>query len=566
MIRSILLAAVVLTVFAGPAQAVELDLFVTDYNENPSPEQTPMATRAISYPNAEEVMVKVGGRTVTHKAPTSVAVIPAREGKNVREAAMFASLGEYEPFSFLLRLKESIEDVMIVGSELRGPGGAIPAANVAVTSVEEFHGGGRQILMPLGKPWNMSAHTAEFFWCTVKVPADARPGVYNGEVAVTSKGQKIGAISIVLEVLPIKLEDPSFALGYNYSSPKDNKVLQAHLADMRAHGMTTVAALYNFHLPVYDSDTSELGEFLEAYKKAGYAAVFYYAAPMDLELSALAGYGSVDSRRFQQKYIKVMRTLHEEVKRHDVPTVMSIGDEMTNRGVEGVKIAGKLARLTWEELPEIAATSDMNGYLEVMAMAPWLNVATFNNGWSGIDNHNKGRHLLNREFLEELQSKTGAIPWFVNAGTGRFPFGLFFWKMTKYGARGKVEWYYNLGKNEPGSVVRVDGTNVYPTLDYERSREGIDDLKYLLWLEKLIAQAKKVGKAPEEVAKAETTLKGISDAIADDWTIYDTGTRFSIDGFSVVDPEKAASLGQLNATREAVARQIVRLQSALAKY
>ena len=420
--------------------------------------------------------------------------------------------------------------------------------------------------MPLGKPWNMSAHAAEFFWCTVKVPADARPGVYKGEVAVTSKGQKIGAISIALEVLPIKLEDPPFALGYNYSSPKDNKVLQAHLADMRAHGMTTVAALYDFHLPVYDSDTSELGEFLEAYKKAGYPAVFYYATPMDLELSALAGYGSVDSRRFQQKYIKVMRTLHEEVKRHGVPTVMSIGDEMTNRGVEGVKIAGKLARLTWEELPEIAATSDMNGYLEVMAMAPWLNVATFNNGWSGIDNHNKGRHLLNREFLEELQSKTGVIPWFVNAGTGRFPFGLFFWKMTKYGGRGKVEWYYNLGKNEAGSVVRVDGANVYPTLDYERSREGIDDLKYLLRLETLVAQAKKAGKAPEEVAKAEAVLKGISDAIADDWTVYDADTRFSIDGFGVVDPEKAASLGQLNATREAVARQIVRLQSALAEH
>jgi len=208
----------------------------------------------------------------------------------------------------------------------------------------------------------------------------------------------------------------------------------------------------------------------------------------------------------------------------------------------------------------------MNGYLEVMAMAPWLNVATFNNGWSGIDNHNKGRHLLNRKFLEELQSKTGAIPWFVNAGAGRFPFGLFFWKMTKYGARGKVEWYYNLGKNEPGTVVRVDGANVHPTLDYERSREGIDDLKYLLRLEKLVAQAKRAGKAPEEVAKAEAMLKGISDAIADDWSIYDSGTRFSIDGFGVVDPEKAASLGQFSATREAVARQIVRLQSALAAY
>jgi hypothetical protein len=138
--------------------------------------------------------------------------------------------------------------------------------------------------------------------------------------------------------------------------------------------------------------------------------------------------------------------------------------------------------------------------------------------------------------------------------------------MTKYGARGKVEWHYNLGKNERDSVVRVDGANVYPALDYERSREGIDDLKYLLRHKKHIAQAKNAGKAPEEVAKAEATLKGISDAITDYWTIYDTGTRFAIDGFGVVDPEKAASRGQFNATREAVTRQIVRLQSAQARF
>jgi hypothetical protein len=137
--------------------------------------------------------------------------------------------------------------------------------------------------------------------------------------------------------------------------------------------------------------------------------------------------------------------------------------------------------------------------------------------------------------------------------------------MTQYGVRGKVEWYYDLGKNERGSVVRIDGDNIYPTLDYERSREGIDDLKYLCTLEKLVDQARKSGKAAGQVQKAQTLLKGISDAIADDWTIYDTGTRFSIDGFGVVDPEKAAALGQLNSTRDAVAQQILQLQAALAK-
>ena len=88
-------------------------------------------------------------------------------------------------------------------------------------------------------------------------------------------------------------------------------------------------------------------------------------------------------------------------------------------------------------------------------MAPYLNVATFNNGWDGIDHHNQGRQLINSNFLREVQ-QTAAIPWFVNAGSDRFPFGLFFWKMTKYGVRGKVEWYYNL-RNEKGSLVRTDG-------------------------------------------------------------------------------------------------------------
>ena len=74
---------------------------------------------------------------------------------------------------------------------------------------------------------------------------------------------------------------------------------------------------------------------------------------------------------------------------------------------------------------------------------------------------NTGRTLINKAFITELREKTGAIPWFVNAGSGRLPFGFFFWKMTKHCVRGKVEWYYNLD-NEKGSLVRTDGATVWP--------------------------------------------------------------------------------------------------------
>jgi hypothetical protein len=482
---------------------------------------------------------------------------------NQREAKIFASIGEYEPFSLLLRPKVGLQEVFITSSDLTGDAGRIPQENVVISSVENSGEMGSKILMRLGKKWNMPAHSTEHFWCTVKVPDNAKPGVYRGKVVITAQDDEVGSIGIVLEVLPIQLEDPPFALGFNYSNPKEQAALEAHLSDMRQHGMTCVAPLYNFYLPIHDANTSELGNFIECYKRAGFPGTLYFATPMELQLSSLAGYGDETSKRWQQKFIQVVRRLHSEVLKHNVPVLMSIGDELTNKGIEGVEIAGRLARFVWEELPEIATTSDMNGYMEVMAMAAYLNVATFNNGWDGIDNHNKGRHLINREFILEVQEKTGAIPWFVNAGTGRLPFGFFFWKMTKYGVRGKVEWYYNLD-NRSGSIVRTEGENIWPTLNYERSREGIDDLKYLCKLEQLIARAKKLGKASAETQKAEVLLEKIADGIADDWTAYTHGgERFPADGMTVMSPEKAAGMGDLNVIRRAIAEQIVILQETL---
>ena len=552
----------VLCLALGNLPAAEVDLLVTDYNENPSAEQQPLAAAPVRYLKPKEVTVKTAdGKEVSYKTPAKITVQEERRG-DARLAKLFASLGEYEPFSFTLRPKENLEEVFITAGELRGPGGAIPAANLAVTSVEGYHGLSRDMLMPLGHPWNMAAHSAEFFWCTVHVPSDAKPGTYRGEVTVTAKGKPIGAVQIELEVLPILLQDPPFALGFNYSNPKNDKELAAHLADMRAHGMTCVGPLYEFHLPVHDADTSELGQFIEAYRKAGFPGTLYFATPRELQLSALAGYGSETTKRWQQKFIQVMKRLNAEIQKHQVPVVMSIGDELTNKGLEGVKIAGNVARFVWEELPEIATASDMNGYREVMAMAPYLNAAAFNNGWDGMDHHNGGRQLINKEFITEVCEKTGAIPWFVNGGSGRLPYGFFFWKMAKYGVRGKVEWYYNL-RNEKGSLVRTQGEAVNPTLEYERSREGIDDLKYVCKLEQLIAESKKQGRAEAARNEAEELLKKIADSIVDNWTAYTSGAeRFPSDGFDFVDPEKAAGMGRFDTLRRAVADRILALQAA----
>jgi len=478
-------------------------------------------------------------------------------------AHLFATPGEYEPASFAVRPVERVEAMFMTAGPLTGPAGTIAADRVRVQSVEGFHGGDRNILMDLGRPWDMPAFRRELFWVTVHVPGDARPGTYTGAVTITSNGQAVGQLDLALDVLPFTLDPAPYALGFNYSNPGDEATLEAHLADMREHGMTTVGPLYEFHLPVYDEDTSEIAAFIAAYQAAGYTQPLYFASPMSLVTGTLLGYGPVDSRRFQRKYLQVMHRLHAETSQHQVPVIYSIGDEFTNKALPGVEYGEKLARFVYEELPEICVTSDMNGYLEVMRMAPYLNVAAVNNGWDGIDGHNHGRRLINREALLEI-GRTGAIPWFVNAGVGRFPYGFFFWKMARYGVRGKIEWYYNLGDNEEGSVVRTEGARVWPTLAYERSREGVDDLRYVCKLEALVAQAKAAGLPDATLQPARDLLQRLGDSITDDWTAYSEGGEpFPPEGLAPASTDMRGPMGPYEALRWAIALEIMRVQGGL---
>jgi hypothetical protein len=522
----LLLVAVLLSAHQEPAR--EIDLYVADY-----------------------------------MAPAGAALEPLG-GQRSRTARLFAALGEYEPVAFALGSSAPLRDVTIGGSALSGPMGTISEADVRVRSVERISDLGRSVLTDLGPNLEVPAGPARLFWVTVRVPRDAEPGDYAGTVTVASGGETLARLDIVLEVLPLRLAEPPFALGYNYSHPHDPEALSDHLADMREHGMTAVAPLYQFRLPIDDDDTTELGAFIEAYQTAGFTQPLYFATSMLLSLERLPGYGPIDSKRFQQKYLEVMRRLYRETQERGQVTLFSIGDEYTNRGLEGVHEAGQLARLVFEELPELATTSDMNGYREVMEMAPYLNVAAFNNGWDGIDHHNRGRKLANETFISELRRETGAIPWFVNTGSGRLPFGFFFWRMSKLGVGGKLEWYYNLGTNQRGSVVHTQEGSLRPTLDYERSREGIDDLKYLVALEERLAEARAMGTGMPEADAAAELLARLEKSVIPDWTAYaERDASFPADGFDLVDPDRAVSLGSFNALRRTLAEHIMALDRAM---
>ena len=111
----------VLLLGCGGARAIEFDWFVTDYNENPTPQQKALLDQPLVFPQPRRVTVETAeGRTVTLPSPATVSVRPGAIG-DTREARLFVAPGEYEPFSFLFRPKTALSGVMIRSSALRGP-------------------------------------------------------------------------------------------------------------------------------------------------------------------------------------------------------------------------------------------------------------------------------------------------------------------------------------------------------------------------------------------------------------------------------------------------------------
>ena len=89
------------------------------------------------------------------------------------------------------------------------------------------------MLYDLGRAWNMPAWSKELFWVTLHVPADAKPGDYRGRITISSADEPIVEVSVKLEVLPIRREEPPFCIGWHYAWPGSVDALRANLKDMR---------------------------------------------------------------------------------------------------------------------------------------------------------------------------------------------------------------------------------------------------------------------------------------------------------------------------------------------
>ena len=169
----------------------------------------------------------------------------------VDKIELFASPGEYQPVSLGIYPLEDLKGFKVSTTLLKSESGAIiPDANITMKMGylqmlqigKDITRAGFNILVkadPLDIPlthkrWGVDIAGTRQYWLTVKVPENAVPGKYSGEVKFSGlKPDNSFSLPVELEVLPFKLlEDPEPTWGCDYY-PKVEQI-----KDWKEHNLT----------------------------------------------------------------------------------------------------------------------------------------------------------------------------------------------------------------------------------------------------------------------------------------------------------------------------------------
>ena len=345
------------------------------------------------------------------------------------------------------------------------------------------------------QPVNIPKRTSKQFWITVHVPADAKPGAYQGEIQVRSQGRLLETLRLKLEVLPFDLEanplESSIYLhffgfqgfiglkldetGKGTVGPDVRSVEQyrAEMKNLLAHGVDN---------PTESIPLEQLETALKVRQEVGMKSDILYHT-----FEGLGGWTvkPVDVERLKRVVALAKKYGYKEVYFYGLDEAQ--GDRLQASRVELQKIheaggkifaAGLASSLGGDSFEVVGDLQD----LMVMSYTPTKEDA---NKW-----HSKGHKIM---------SYANPQSGFEKPETYRRNYGLL---LDSVGYDGGMtftfSWY---GWNDFNVQVPYRDHNfVYPTADgvidtiqWEGYREGIDDLRYLATLRKSVAKAEASG-------------------------------------------------------------------------
>lgn len=310
------------------------------------------------------------------------------------------------------------------------------------------------------------------------IPENAPPGLYRGEIAVTA-GDETASTPLALEVLPATLPPLDRPVGlylaeppwYNWFqlAPADrDRAMGCDLFFLSRLGLTGLAP--DFVTPTVDH-LARFADQLAVLRDGGFTLPILAYQPVT-ELIQTAGMDGITAPMAALDQILIQRGLD--------PPIWSIADEPGNPGSMPDDLA-KIRRNLRLALPQAKIAGHLNSRKD-RDLLPLFDVPLINTGF-GVD----------AEEIASLRAK-GIHPWLYNMPDLESAAGFFLWRS---GAEGYLQWHGRLPTADPFDPtdgreadvmflpVTAQSCLAVPDIDAVLLRfvRGIDDLRWMLWLE-----------------------------------------------------------------------------------
>jgi hypothetical protein len=371
-------------------------------------------------------------------------------------------------------------------------------------------------------------------WLTIEVPQDAAPGKYVGTVKIapsdSATPEQMVNIPIELTVLPFKLEKidditisvtGSTAGAFTAFHPElmDRwwEVAQIVMKDQAAHGMNAVtggpsATLRGVKDGKADIDYTAMDRWMAMAVKLGmtmpgdsYQGLDVSGLPGDNSKDCMANCEQQAKQRFGIGYAELVKIVYGDLEKHAKEKnwpkrAYSFIDEPRPES-GNVGPCGEMIKLRTQASPETLfsgfySTGDgRDPYFEMMPVS--------------IAHINTLSLQLVKKAHKQLWDYSGN---YVREDIGRWAFMAARMGMTGFLRNGYMYVcsmpYFDFSDDEASwSCVYPSRNGINDSVGWERTAQGVNDYRYLLTCERLIAKAKKAGKTGPEVDAAETYMK-----------------------------------------------------------
>ena len=381
---------------------------------------------------------------------------------------------------------------------------------------------------------------------TAMVPREAAAGTCQGALRIIgSTGKSLLRVPLELTVSPAVLDrETEFLMGYfgltppNLVPEKDrDRILDETLEMLRAHGMNAVSGGPSLRLTGWNEgrpqiEFGEVDRFMERLKKHGFnRAVNGYGG---LRIEGLHdGYTKGDTGRKAEEqsglaYPEALQQVWQAVDAHareagwpliyyamcDETRVRQVAEEE----LEFMKLLAEVSR----DFPQTIRTSGSYSVSfdrrpeDLDDMLAWHQRFFQALDVSSLNDHDPSVMAEAKKLGKEIH--------IYNQGQTRYSFGLYQWSEYRKGVRARWQWHLNVlhgyqffdldGREPDTAMICYGRKRIYPTIHFERCREGAEDFYLMQTLSNRIESLRASGKESKELQAAETLLESTTAPVA----------------------------------------------------